>query len=411
MTIPNDLLKDKKIILGVTGSIAVYKSLELLRLFVKAGAEVSVVMSEAAKKFVTPLTFETLSANAVLDDTNESWSSDHNHIKITQDADLFLIAPCSANTLAKLSYGVADNILLQTALAFSGKKLLAPSANTNMIHNPITQENISRLKSAAFYFVATQTKELACKTTGDGAMAEPLEIFWQAARLILGEDFWSGRAVIVSGGGTIEQIDDVRYLSNFSSGMMASALATALYLKGADVTLVATRHERELPLGVKLIALQSSSEMFEALQESRELALASKCKTPYLFMAAAVSDFIPKESHSGKLKKDSFGDSLSLELQKNRDILASLAKDGFINIGFKAEMDAQNAVSNAKNMLKNKALDGVCLNILKDSKSFGTSSNAIEFITQNDQISFPDEHKLTLSLKLTNAAKNMKEQI
>jgi len=179
MLIPTTLLTNKKILLGLTGSIAVYKSLELVRLLTKAGAEVKIVMSESAKKFVTPLTFETLSSNQVLDDTNESWACEHNHIKITQWCDLFVIAPATANTIAKLANGIADNMLLECALAYPDKKILAPSANTNMLNNPLTKANLKMLAIANYEVLDTQTKELACKTTGDGAMAEPLEIFWQ----------------------------------------------------------------------------------------------------------------------------------------------------------------------------------------------------------------------------------------
>jgi len=193
MKIADNLLENKKILLAVTGSIAVYKSLELVRLFVKAGAEVRVVMSESAKKFIAPLTFETLTSNKVLDDTNEDWSSDFNHIKITQWADLMVIAPATANTVAKLANAIADNILLQCALAFCDMKVLAPSANTNMLENPITQANFKMLGISNYTILETQTKELACKTVGDGAMAEPLDIFYQSARQLLKDEFWVDR--------------------------------------------------------------------------------------------------------------------------------------------------------------------------------------------------------------------------
>ncbi|MCD6432994.1 MAG: bifunctional phosphopantothenoylcysteine decarboxylase/phosphopantothenate--cysteine ligase CoaBC, partial [Sulfurimonas sp.] len=263
MLIPSDLLKDKKILLGVTGSIAVYKSLELVRLFVKAGADVRVVMSEAAKKFVTPLTFETLTSNRVLDDSNESWVIDHNHIKTTEWADLFVIAPATANTIAKLANAIADNMLLQCALAYPLTKVIAPSANTNMIKNPITQANLKMLGIANYEIIDTQTKELACKTMGDGAMGEPMDIFYSCAKVLLKDEFWADRMVIVTGGGTIEKIDDVRYLSNFSSGKMASSLATALYCKGADVNLIATRFDGELPKDMHTIDVKETSEMLE----------------------------------------------------------------------------------------------------------------------------------------------------
>ncbi|WP_324172957.1 bifunctional phosphopantothenoylcysteine decarboxylase/phosphopantothenate--cysteine ligase CoaBC [Sulfurimonas sp.] len=422
MIIPSDLLKDKKILLGVTGSIAVYKSLELTRLFIKAGAEVKVVMSEAAKKFVTPLSFEVLTSKKVLDDTSESWVDDHNHIKTTQWADIFIIAPATANTIAKLANAIADNMLLQCALAFPSTKIIAPSANTNMLQNPITKGNIKMLAIANYEVVDTQVKELACKTLGDGAMAEPLDIFWQSARELLREEFWDDRRVIVTGGGTIEKIDDVRYLSNFSSGKMASSLATALYCRGADVNLIATRFEENIPKGIHTIDVESSHEMLEYLTDSIRIAKKGKLskatlmrdeqihliqKEPYLFMAAAVSDYIPKFSQDGKLKKEMLGEEFELSLTQNIDILNSIDKKGIITVGFKAEMDKDTAMKNASKMIDKKDVDAVCLNILKDSSSFGSDTNTIEFITPQRKEILPSNDKLSLSFDIISHAKNL----
>lgn len=422
MLIPSDLLKDKKILLGVTGSIAVYKSLDLVRLFVKAGADVKVVMSDSAKKFVTPLSFETLTSNQVLDDTNESWVNDHNHIKTTEWADVFVIAPATANTIAKLANAIADNMLLQCALAFAKEKIIAPSANTNMIENPITKGNLKMLAIANYETVATQTKELACKTTGDGAMAEPIDIFWTTARALLKEEFWNDRRVIVTGGGTIEKIDDVRYISNFSSGKMASSLATALYCKGADVNLIATRFEENIPQDMHTIDVESSSEMLEYLTDSIRIAKKGKLskatlmkdeqihliqKQPYLFMAAAVSDYVPEFIQDGKLKKEMLGESFELSLKQNIDILNSIDKNGITTVGFKAEMAEEVAMKNASKMIDSKEVDAVCLNILKDSSSFGSDRNKIEFITPDKIESLPDANKLSLSFDILNHAKSL----
>jgi len=424
MKISNTLLENKKILLALSGSIAAYKSIELARLFVKAGAKVRVVMSASAKKFVTPLTFETITSNRVLDDTNESWADDFNHIKITEWADIMVIAPTTANTIAKLANAIADTMLLQCALAFSPMKILAPAANTNMLQNPITQANFKMLGLANYTIVDTQTKELACKTVGDGAMAEPLEIFYHTARELLRDAFWSDRRVIVTGGGTIEKIDDVRYISNFSSGKMASSLATALYLKGADVNLIATRFEPNLPKNMHKIDVTTSAEMLEYLIDSIRIAKKPKLskatlmseehihlieKKPYLFMAAAVSDYLPRFTQDGKLKKDILGESWSLEMKKNIDILESIDKEGITVVGFKAEMDATKAKEHAKAMLTKKNLDAVCLNILKDSSSFGTTTNAIEFITKEEEVSLEKDEKLSLSLKITELAKALQE--
>ncbi|WP_415398449.1 bifunctional phosphopantothenoylcysteine decarboxylase/phosphopantothenate--cysteine ligase CoaBC [Sulfurimonas sp. CS5] len=422
MLIPSDLLKDKKILLGVTGSIAVYKSLDLVRLFVKAGADVKVVMSDSAKKFVTPLSFETLTSNQVLDDTNESWVNDHNHIKTTEWADVFVIAPATANTIAKLANAIADNMLLQCALAFAKEKIIAPSANTNMIENPITKANLKMLAIANYETVATQTKELACKTTGDGAMAEPIDIFWQSARALLKEEFWNDRRVIVTGGGTIEKIDDVRYISNFSSGKMASSLATALYCRGADVNLIATRFEENIPQDMHTIDVESSLEMLEYLTDSIRIAKKGKLskaslmrdeqihliqKQPYLFMAAAVSDYVPEFIQDGKLKKEMLGESFELSLKQNIDILSSIDKNGITTVGFKAEMAEEAAMKNASKMIDSKEVDAVCLNILKDSSSFGSDRNKIEFITPDKIESLPDANKLSLAFDILNHSKSL----
>lgn len=422
MKIPSDLLKGKRILLGVSGSIAVYKSLELVRLYIKAGAEVKVVMSDAAKRFVAPLSFETLSRSEVLHSENESWASRHNHIQSAEDTNLMVIAPATANTIAKLANAVADNLLLQCALAYPGVKLLAPSANTHMLKNPITQANLKMLGVANYEFVGTQTKELACQTTGDGAMAEPLEIFWHSARLLLQNDFWRHRRVVVTGGGTIERLDDVRCLTNFSSGKMASALATALYLRGADVNLIATRFDSGLPEAMHTLDVESSAEMEEYLVDSIRIAkkgMMSKPslitdeprhliqKTPYLFMAAAVSDYVPAHPQSGKLKKEALGDAWRPELKLNHDLIATLEKDGIKTVAFKAEFDAASALDNAKKALHAKNVDAIALNVLSTEQGFGSDDNAVTFVSQAGETELPRTDKLSLALQLLDEAEHL----
>ncbi|MFZ2888939.1 bifunctional phosphopantothenoylcysteine decarboxylase/phosphopantothenate--cysteine ligase CoaBC [Sulfuricurvum sp.] len=422
MYIPINLLAGKKILLGVTGSIAAYKALELLRLYIKAGAEVRVVMTPAAKKFVAPLSFEALSHNRVLDDTNESWADDFNHIKITQWADLFVIAPISANTIAKLANGIADTILTQCALAYPGIKLLAPSANTNMIQNPMIQASQKMLAIANYEIIATQTKELACQVVGDGAMAEPLEIFWHSSRTLLKNDFWLDRRVIVTGGGTIEKLDDVRTISNRSSGKMASALATALFLRGADVNLIATRFDEALPDSIHTIDVESSEEMGEYLTDSLRIAKKGKLskpslihdepitliqKEPFLFMAAAVSDYIPTHPQNGKLKKEMLGESWSIEMKQNIDLLRECSKEGIKTIAFKAETDPSVAIQNAKKLLMNKGVNAVCLNIIDENNPFGSNTNRIDFITTQEIVNLPKNDKLSLSFMILNQAETL----
>ena len=410
------LLKDKKILVAVTGSIAIYKALELIRLYIKAGAKVRVIMTEGAKKFISPITFEAISQSKVLDDANESWdkNQDYNHIDIGKWSDIFVIAPCSANTINKLSNGLADNLLTQAALAYPRMKILAPAANTNMLKNPVTQASLKMLKLCNFEIIEPQTKELICKDVGDGAMADPEAIFYATARELLKEEYWVNRKVVLSGGGTVEKIDDVRYISNFSSGKMASSLALSLYLKGAEVCLVSSRGFEDLPADIHVIPVQSSGEMYEYLVDSVRVAKkgvltkttlmdASRPeliqKTPYLFMVAAVSDYIPTFPQDGKMKKDMIGPSWDLNLKQNIDILSSLDKSEMITIGFKAEMDEVSALNNASTMLEKKNLDGVCLNILGEDNTFGSDTNDIELILKKSSYQFKGS-KLDVSLDI-----------
>jgi len=412
------LLKDKKILVAVTGSIAIYKALELIRLYIKAGAKVRVIMTEGAKKFISPITFEAISQSKVLEEANENWdkTQDYNHIDIGKWSDIFVIAPCSANTINKLSNGLADNLLTQTALAYPRMKILAPAANTNMLRNPITQASLKMLKLCNFDIIESQTKELVCKDVGDGAMADPEAIFWATAKELLKEEYWVNRKIVLSGGGTLERIDDVRYISNFSSGKMASSLALALYLKGAEVCLVSSRGHENLPKDIHVIPVESSKEMYDYLVDSVRVAkkgVLTKAtlmddsrpeliqKTPYLFMVAAVSDYVPSFPQDGKMKKEMIGESWNLELKQNMDILSSLDKSEIYSIGFKAEMDEVTALNSASSMLTKKNLDAVCLNILGNENSFGSDTNEIELILKDNSYSFKGE-KLDVSLGILN---------
>lgn len=418
-----NLLKDKKIVVGVTGSIAIYKSLELIRLFIKSGAKVRVVMSESAKGFITPLTFEAISQNRVLTKESESWANDDNHIGISKWADIFVIAPASANTINKIGAGIADNLLLESILAFNKPLLIAPAANTNMYLNPNTQGNLKKLKVFGHIIIEPQNKLLACNDEGIGAMAEPMEIFYKCAKELIKDDFWCDRRVVITGGGTIEKIDDVRYISNFSSGKMASSLATALYLKGSDVCLVSTRKNENLPQEIYTLDVESSQEMLNMTQKTLEVAkkgMMSKPninekeapklikKTPYLFMAAAVSDFVPASQQNGKIKKEQMQDGFELKLKKNIDILKSLDKSGIKSVGFKVETDLKTAKQNAKRMIEEKDIDAVCLNIISKENSFGSETNEIEFMDKAGVESKIDKDtKLAVSFKILELAKKL----
>ena len=415
-------LEGKRVLLGVTGSIAAYKACEVARLFIKAGAEVRVVMSESAKRFVTPLSFEALTNAPVLHESTESWANESNHIALGEWADIMVIAPATANTLNKMASGIADNLLLQTALAFDKPIVVAPAANTRMIEHPATVANLKRLALGRVETVSPQTKLLACGTEGNGAMAEPTTVFASTLKHLLARTYWRHRRVVVTGGGTIEKIDEVRYLSNFSSGKMAEALVTALYSAGADVCYVCTYEPKAIP-PVHVIRVESAQEMMDytadALRVAKKGVLlkpdfhnnleAPKLvqKTPWLFMAAAVSDYRPAHPQNGKLKKEALGERWSLEMVQNPDILASLDKTGVKTLAFKAEMDPKNALSNARKALDSKGVDAVALNILRDSESFGTADNALTLVHPGGQIDLPRTNKTALAFALIEALERL----
>jgi phosphopantothenoylcysteine decarboxylase/phosphopantothenate--cysteine ligase len=415
-------LTGKKVLLGVTGSIAIYKAAEVARLLIKSEAQVRIVMTEAAQRFVTPLTFEALTHQTVLTEATESWSSDLNHIDIGKWADLFLIAPATANTLNKLSKGIADNLLLQSALAFGGPLLVAPAANTRMITNPHTEGSLKMLGVGDVQIIRPQTKLLACGDEGNGALADPIEIYWQTAQALMSDPFWQNRKVVVTGGGTRERIDEVRYLSNNSSGKMGKALSTALYLRGADVCYVTTMPHDDLPSEIYTVDVEDGGEMHEYVVDCLRTAKKGKLskpsihtaepvhwiqKTPYLFMAAAVADYAPQFSQEGKLKKDALGSEWSLELTQTVDILKSIDKNDIITVGFKAEMDKENGKANAQNLLVRKGVDAVCFNLLENRESFGTDENQVIFLTPNKEIDLGRHPKLELALNILDESETL----
>ena len=415
-------LKNKTVLLGVTGSISAYKACDLARLFIKAGASVHVIMTPSAERFVSALTFEALTRNAVLTESSESWASTLNHIDIGKACDVFVIAPATANTINKMSKGIADNILLQTALAYTKTILIAPSANTNMIEHHYTVGSLKMLGVNEVRIIASQSKLLACGDTGNGALAEPSEIFNQTAKALLEEEFWTDRKVVVTGGGTREKIDEVRYLSNFSSGKMANALATSLYLKGADVCLITTKEHSDIPSEIYTIDVESAEEMrdytVDAVRVSKKGKMSKATmnssepihliqKKPYLFMAAAVADFTPKFPQSGKIKKSDIGEEWKVELKQTDDVLKVVNKLGLVTVAFKAEMDSENGFDNAKNSIENKEIDAVCYNLLKDSHSFGTEDNTITFISNEKSVDLGTASKLNLSFKILNESKKL----
>ncbi|GAA9668139.1 bifunctional phosphopantothenoylcysteine decarboxylase/phosphopantothenate--cysteine ligase CoaBC [Helicobacter pylori] len=411
---PLRLLENKRVLLLVSGSIAAYKSLELVRLLFKSGASVQVVMSEGAKKFVTPLSFEALSHHKVLHDHNEKWyynhqnALHHNHIACAANADLLIFAPLSANSLSKIAHALADNIISTTFLACASPKILAPSMNTNMLNSPIIQSHLKRLKDFNHIILDTQNGLLACDTKGDGAMAEPLEILFKAAQTLLKDAYFTNREAIIMGGASIEKIDSVRTISNLSSGIQASALALALYFKGAKVTLIASNFPTPLPKEIKSVPVSDTASYENALNNAANNKHALK---PLLFNLAAISDYVPKTSFNHKLKKSELGETLSIECVQNKDLLASVNPNQFVKIGFKAEDDQQNAIKNAQNLLKpfkdnGKDCSMAALNLIKDSRPFGSLENELWLFSHKKTQKIPSMNKLEASFKILDFIKD-----
>ncbi|KAB0575210.1 bifunctional phosphopantothenoylcysteine decarboxylase/phosphopantothenate--cysteine ligase CoaBC [Helicobacter pullorum] len=398
------LLKDKKIALGVCGSIAIYKSIEILRNLQKLGAKVRIVMSDKSQDFIRPLLFETLSNYEVLCSQTQKWSqSPNNHIEIASWADLFLIAPCTANSINKIAYGIADNILLESFLAFDKTKLIAPAANTKMLENHATLESLEILKQRGISIINPQSKELACKQIGNGALAEPLEITYQVIRAFYQKDFWQDRQIGISSGGSREKIDSVRYLSNYSSGKMGASLALASYFLGANVTYIGSLLPYTLPLAIQTIHTETSQDFLQSIQKWQNSSTSNK--RPFLFMSAAISDYIPKNPLNYKLKKEQIGKDWNLALKKNIDILQSLSPKQY-TIGFKLE--SQNGIQNATKALQEKHLDAICLNeITQDFTPLNSQKNHIVWIDKTGKKDLGECDKFSLALKILQEAENL----
>ncbi|MCQ2888593.1 bifunctional phosphopantothenoylcysteine decarboxylase/phosphopantothenate--cysteine ligase CoaBC [Helicobacter pylori] len=413
---PLRLLENKCILLLVSGSIAAYKSLELVRLLFKSGASIQVVMSEGAKKFIKPLSFEALSHHKVLHDRNEKWYYNHqnklhhNHIACAASADLLIFAPLSANSLSKIAHALADNIVSATFLACASPKILAPSMNTNMLNSPIIQSHLKRLKDSNHIILDTKNALLACDTKGNGAMAEPLEILFKAAQTLLKDAYFENREVIIMGGASIEKIDSVRVISNLSSGIQASALALALYFKGAKVTLIASSFPTPLPKGIASVSVSDTASYENALNNATNN-LQKHALKPLLFNLAAISDYLPKTSFNYKLKKSEIGETLNIECVQNKDLLASVNPNQFVKIGFKAEDNQQNAIKNAQNLLKpfqdnGKDCSVAALNLIKDSRPFGSLENELWLFSHKKTQKIPSMNKLEASFKILDFIKD-----
>ena len=404
-------LKDAKITLCVSSSISFYKAFEILSLLRRANAKVRVAMSEQTLKFCSPLAFEALSGECVLVGDNKPLA----HIEYAK-CDLMIIAPATANTINKIALGIADNAMLSCILACRAPKLIAPAANTAMLENPATQNSLKVLKERGFVVVSSCEKTLACGDVGKGALASPKDIVLSAARMLgtnsrissINSRIPSANSriskVIITAGACYEMIDDVRAITNLSSGKMGLALAFAYYLRGFDVTLISSAQNLPKSMeNLEFFSFKSSADLLEILK-NKKLA-----KDDLLVMAAAISDYIPSKKAKGKIKKS--GANLNLELKENIDILSSLKELKCKKIGFKMEMDEQSALSSAKNMLENKALDAVCLNVLKAQNYFGSEQNEVLFITKNSQKMLKMASKHEIAAQIVGLSENLSEDL
>lgn len=363
------MLKGKKILLGVSGSIAAYKTAFLVRLLVREGAEVRVIMTPSATEFITPLTLSTLSGHIVLHKlaTDETWA---NHVQLGRWADIMLIAPLSCNTLSKMSSGLCDNLLMAVYLSATCPVAVAPAMDEDMWHHPSTRDNISRLEQFGNHILPVETGPLASGLTGEGRMAEPDRIVSWLSDFFLTANHYKGKKILVTAGPTYEQIDPVRYIGNHSSGKMGIAVATACRNRGADVTLVLGPTAQSAPGGMRVIQVTSASEMHDAA-----VSVFPGCDIA--IMTAAVADYTVTQPAAQKIKKKE--GTLELILEPTRDILKTLGdmkKPDQLLVGF--ALETENEKENAIGKLKRKNADFIVMNSMRDlGAGFGADTNKI----------------------------------
>lgn len=389
------MLKGKKILLGITGSIAAYKATSLVRLLIKLGAEVKVIMTTAAKEFVTPLSLSTLSKNGVLLDisSNDTWA---NHVMLGRWADVMLIAPLSCNTLAKMATGQCDNLLLAVYLSATCPVVVAPAMDEDMWHHASTKQNITTITGFGNYILPVERGELASGLTGEGRMAEPETITSWLEDLFSEQSILKGKKVLVTAGPTYEAIDPVRFIGNHSSGKMGIAIAAEMKSRGATVTLVLGPSTVAIPEGIEVIRVKSAADMYDACIERFDT-------IDIAVMSAAVADYTPVNKATEKIKK---GDTtFTVELTKTKDILKSLGqkkKPGQLLVGF--ALETNNEKDYALNKLHTKNADLIVLNSLNDKGAgFGYDTNKITiFDKQGNEYPFATKSKAAVAKDIAN---------
>lgn len=374
------MLKDKTVVIGVSGGIAVYKTLDVVSRLRKLGVNVNVIMTKSATEFVTPLSFQSLSQNYVVCDMFEdpkTW--DVEHISLAKRADVFLIAPATANVIGKIANGIADDMLTTTVMATKAKVLIAPAMNTNMYENPILQRNINILKELGYNFVEPESGRLACGDTGKGKLASPETIVDEVVKLLSKDQDLKGKSIIVTAGPTVESIDPMRYITNRSTGKMGYSIAKEAIERGADVTLITGPTNLTPPQNLKkLVKIESAKDMYEAVLENLD-------ENDVVIKSAAVADYKPKNYSNKKIKKSD--DDLVIELDRNKDIAQEIGKikNNKILVGFAAETN--DLIENASLKIKKKNLDFIVANDLtKEGAGFGVDTNIVKIIDKEGNI-------------------------
>lgn len=374
------MLKGKTVLLGITGSIAAYKIAYLASALVKLHADVHVLMTKNATNFINPITFETLTGNKCLVDTfDRNFEFSVEHVSLAKKADVVLVAPATANVIAKLAHGLADDMLTTTVLACTCKKIISPAMNTRMFENPITQDNMKICEKYGMEVISPASGYLACGDTGAGKMPEPEVLLQYILKEIRYKKDLAGKKILVTAGPTREAIDPVRYITNHSTGKMGYAIAKVAAYRGADVTLVTGPAEAEIPMFVNVVKVESAKEMFDAVTSRSG-------DQDAIIKAAAVADYRPKFVNTEKTKKKD-GD-MAIELERTDDILKWLGDHktpGQFLCGF--SMETQNVLENSRAKLTKKNLDMVVANNLKvDGAGFGTDTNVVTFILKAKEI-------------------------
>lgn len=387
------MLHGKHIVLGVSGSIAAYKTASLASMLKKQGADITVIMTANAANFITPITFETLTGNKCLTDTfDRNFQYNVEHVALAKQADVFMIAPASANVIAKAAHGIADDMLTTTLLACQCQKIIVPAMNTRMYQNPIVQDNIKTVQSYGMEVITPATGYLACGDTGEGKMPEPEFLFDSILAALHPKDM-KGIRVLVTAGPTIEKIDPVRYISNHSTGKMGYAIAAEAMMRGADVTLVTGKTNMKPPAYVRTIKITSAADMAEAVKACAE-------RQDIIIKAAAVADYHPKQTADEKLKKSD--EQMTVELERTEDILGFLGahkKEGQYLCGF--SMETENMIENSRKKLEKKNLDLMVANNLKEhGAGFGTETNIVTLLSKEDTVALPIMSKAEVAGKL-----------